>query len=193
MFSFRTALAAGALTVCAPVFTAEVQEVTVERNDARYLLTSKTLFDADQGEIFRVLTDYDEFEQISSVFVDSKNLEPDDEGRPRFYTEMEGCVLFFCVTFERYGHLELEPDKHIRAVVDPHESDFKHSVESWKLEQKEDGVLLVYEFEMEPDFWVPPIIGPYFIRKELEDGAVRAVDRIEALAQGREPANPVRR
>jgi hypothetical protein len=35
---------------------------------------------------------------------------------------------------------------------------------------------------MEPDFFVPPIIGPWYLKRVLSSGGVRAVDRIERLA-----------
>jgi hypothetical protein len=41
---------------------------------------------------------------------------------------------------------------------------------------------MIYDFEMEPAFWVPPVIGPFFIQRTLRRGANRAVDRIERLA-----------
>ena len=37
---------------------------------------------------------------------------------------------------------------------------------------------------MVPDFWVPPVIGPFFIKRALQSGGEKAVDRIEALAKG---------
>ena len=171
-----------------PALAAELMDVKVERVEGRYELRSETLFDADQDALYRVLTDYDQFEKFTSAFTVSKNLDPDEQGRPRFYNEMEGCVLFFCVTFERYGHLELTPMEHIRAVVDPEKSDFEYSEEQWTLSPEGDRTLMVYEFAMEPSFWVPPVVGPFYIRRALRAGAIRAVDRIEALAQGREPA-----
>ena len=191
MLSFRQAVLSTGLLLAFSLQAAELRDVTVEREDDRYKLRSETLFDTTQEDLYRVLTNYDDFEKFTSAFSDSRNLEPDEDGNPRFYTEMEGCVLFFCVTFERYGHLELQPETNIRAVVDPETSDFAYSVETWALSKEDDGVLLIYEFEMEPDFWVPPVIGPFYIRRALRDGAVRAVDRIEALAQGREPAYPI--
>ena len=191
MLSFRQAVLSTGLLLAFSLQAAELRDVTVERDDDRYKLRSETLFDTTQEDLYRVLTNYDDFEKFTSAFSDSRNLEPDEDGNPRFYTEMEGCVLFFCVTFERYGHLELQPETNIRAVVDPETSDFAYSVETWALSKEDDGVLLIYEFEMEPDFWVPPVIGPFYIRRALRDGAVRAVDRIEALAQGREPAYPI--
>jgi hypothetical protein len=48
---------------------------------------------------------------------------------------------------------------------------------------------MIYDFEMEPAFWVPPVIGPYFIQRTLRRGAHRAVDRIEALAIAIETEN----
>jgi hypothetical protein len=38
---------------------------------------------------------------------------------------------------------------------------------------------------MVPAFWVPPIIGPFYIKRALSSGGVDAVDRIEALAIGK--------
>jgi hypothetical protein len=50
-----------------------------------------------------------------------------------------------------------------------------------------EGTLMIYEFEMVPDFWVPPVIGPFYIMRALRSGGERAIDRIEALARGKEP------
>lgn len=166
---------------------ADLKEVTVDRVAGRYVLRSETMFAATPEDLYGVLTNYDLFMKFTSAFTESKNLEPDEDGRPRFYNRMEGCVLLFCVSFERYGHLVLKPLTHIEAVVDPAKSDFKYSVERWELIDNGEKTLLIYEFEVEPDFWVPPIIGPFYIRRALRAGAVDAVDRIEALAQGREP------
>jgi hypothetical protein len=72
-------------------------------------------------------------------------------------------------------------------VAEPAKSDFKFSRERWRLVKDGEGTLLIYDFEMEPAFWVPPVIGPYVIKRSLASGGVDAIDRIEALAQGRTP------
>lgn len=166
----------------ASVAGAELRHVTVDRNEDLYRLQSVTWFGASREALYRVLTDYDLFDKFTSAIVESRNVDPDDEGRPRFFTRMEGCVLLFCKSFIRNGHLELEPHLEIVAIVDPARSDFKRSRERWLLIPDEDGTVLVYEFEMVPDFWVPPVIGPYYIMKALKAGGEKAVDRIEALA-----------
>lgn len=40
---------------------------------------------------------------------------------------------------------------------------------------------------MEPDFWVPPLIGPWIIKRTLKVDGMDAIGRIEALALGKTP------
>jgi hypothetical protein len=36
---------------------------------------------------------------------------------------------------------------------------------------------------MEPDFFVPPVVGPWYLKRTLTQGSQRAVVRIERLAR----------
>lgn len=167
--------------------SAELREITVELEDDHYYLKSEAWMDASREDVYRVLTDYDLYVRISSGFVESRNVEADSDGKPRFYTRMQGCVLVFCKSFERYGHLILKPQIDIVAIVDPEVSDFDFSRESWELISEGDGTVMIYNFEMDPGFWVPPVIGPYYIKRTLRRGGTDAIQRIEALAKGLDP------
>lgn len=169
------------------VASADLRSISVDYVDDRYSLESEAYFAATPEELFRVLSDYDLFVKFTSAFVETYNLPPDRRGRPRFYTRMEGCVLMFCKSFERQGYLLLEPHSEIVAVAEPGASDFHYCRERWHLVREGEGTLMKYSFEMEPAFWVPPVIGPYFIKRTLREDGRDAIDRIEALAQGREP------
>lgn len=166
---------------------ADLRAVSVDYVDDRYHLVSRAWFDASREELFRVLTDYDLFHKFTSAFVETRDLAPDDAGRPQFFTRMEGCVLMFCKSMRRTGYLLLKPHREIVAIAYPETSDFLYSRERWRLEPEGDGTLMTYEFEMEPAFWVPPVIGPFLIKRELREGGIDAIDRIEAIALGREP------
>ncbi len=170
-----------------PLFAADLRFIEVTRDDDEYRLKSIVWFEADPDSLYDVLTDYELFSRFTSAIVESRNLDNDDEGRPQYFTRMEGCVLLFCQSFVRIGYLALSPMTEIVANADPGQSDFKRSRERWRLIEEGDGTLLVYEFEMVPDFWVPPVIGPFYIKRALKSGGERAVDRIEALALGEEP------
>ncbi len=161
--------------------------MSVKHVEDRYHLVSQAWFAASREELFRVLTDYDHFHRFTSAFVESRNLAADPQGRPRFYTRMEGCVLMFCKSMRRSGYLILKPPHEIIAVANPGQSDFHYSRERWQLVAEDGGTLMTYNFEMEPAFWVPPVIGPFMIKRTLREGGIDAVDRIEAIAQGKEP------
>ena len=53
----------------------------------------------------------------------------------------------------------------------------------------EGGTIVTYHLYMRPDFWVPPAVGPYMIKRKLRREAGKALDRIEALAQELERTN----
>jgi hypothetical protein len=93
----------------------------------------------------------------------------------------------FCKAYIRAGHLLLKPQHDIVAMVDPETSNFRYSRERWRLIPEKNGTRMLYDFEMEPDFWVPPLIGPYVMKKVLLDGGRDAIDRIEELALSEEP------
>ena len=168
---------------------AELKDVSVDRKDGRYHLTSTTYFDATQSQLYKILTDYEQFPRFAQAFVEAENREPDEQGRPQFYTRMEGCVLLFCKSYIRYGYLELKPDYDIVAIVDPELSNFNYSRERWQLIPEGEGTIMIYNFEMEPGFWVPPVVGPYVIKRALRSNGNAAVNRIEALALGKDPSD----
>lgn len=166
---------------------AELQSILVTFEEGRYHLTSEALFEVSKDDLYAVLINYDLFKKFTSAIVESENVEPGADGHPRFYSRMEGCVLLYCMSFVRNGHLLLTPKHDIVAISHPGESDFKYSRERWQLSSEDNGTLMIYDFEMEPDFWVPPIIGSFYIKRALQGGGKRAVSRIEALARGEEP------
>ena len=168
------------------VRSAELRDVNVELRDERYRLSSETYFDVSREALYAVLSDFETFENFTSAIVESRNTEPDERGRPGFYARMQGCVLLFCKSFIRAGYVLLSPIAEIVAISNPDESDFKFSREHWQLIPDGDGTIMIYDFELEPAFWVPPVIGPFVIQRALRSGAERAVNRIEALAYSEE-------
>lgn len=177
-----------ALLAAGELCAADLRYIEVDRDDDLYTLKSVTWFAAGTDALYNVLIDYDQFSKFSSAIVESRNLGEDEKGRPEYYTRMEGCVMLYCKSFIRIGHLQLHPLSEIVAITDPQRSDFKRATERWQLRAEDGGTLLIYEFEMVPDFWIPPVIGPYYLKRALLSGGTKAVNRIEALALGVETA-----
>ena len=163
----------------APVDAAELRSVTLDKRDDIYYATSEVWLDAPRAEVFEVLSDWDLSTRFSSLIVESRNVDLPGDDRPGFYMQNKGCVLFFCQTFEREGHVELRDSYLIRAVADGDKSDFDISDETWTLADDDSGTQIIYEMKMKPKFWIPPLIGPYAIKRKIRKDGLEALQRIE--------------
>ncbi len=172
-----------ALLLPALVRPATLLSVSVDHVDGAYVLRSEAWFDVSIDKIYGVLLDWDQSTKFSSVVVESRNVEPDEFGRRRYYTRNKACLWFFCKSFERHGFVTFERLKYIEATVDPERSDFQISDEHWEFREEGNGTVVVYDLKMKPKFFVPPLIGPALIKRKLKSGGTDAIDRIEAVAQ----------
>jgi len=182
-FASRTLLASGGLLLGAVAATATVDSIDVDKKGGIYSLHAETFLDATPEAIFDVLTDYERFGRISGVYKEYGYLDPLPDGTPLVFTRMEGCLLRFCKSMTRVERLEAATPEHIKTVTLPEQSDFKRSSSQWFMQEESGGTRMTYMLEMEPDFFVPPLIGPWLLKRVLKRGGGRAVARIERLAQ----------
>ncbi|MEN7342933.1 MAG: SRPBCC family protein [Pseudomonadota bacterium] len=174
---------AAVLMMPLPVTAAELLSIDVEHEDGVYTMTSETRFDAPIIGVFDVLTDYEQFDRISSIYRDSGYVDAAEDGTPRVFTEVRGCVMFFCQTMRRTERLENDGLVSIRTVLEPEGSDFVFSEAAWSLREDNEATIVIYTIRMQPAFWVPPVIGPYMMKRKLAKGGADAIERIEALAR----------
>lgn len=172
------------LVTALPLEAAELRSVTLEKRDGIFYATSEVWLNAPRDELFQVLSDWDLSTRFSSLITASHNLEPDASGRPGFYMENKGCVLFFCQTVAREGYVVLKEKFLIRAVAYSAKSDFEISDETWTLVDDGDGTRILYEMQMKPKFWIPPLIGPYAIKSKIKNDGLDALQRIEDYVNG---------
>lgn len=164
---------------------ASIDSLDITRQHGRYHLVAHTHLDAPRSAIYRVLVDYDDdrFGRISDIYKESDYLAPDSDGTPIVYTRVEGCLLFYCRSMRRVERLEAVEPGFIRTTTLPERSDFKYSRSEWTLKPDAGGTDVTYRLDMEPDFWLPPFVGPWFLKKLLLRGGTRAVKHIEQLAR----------
>ena len=181
--SRRVLLALPLLLWLNTVAAAEMRSINVEHHKGRYTVSSEVWFDASVKQVFEVFRHWDLSTQFSSAIVESRDIAADEYGRPGYYVRNEGCLLFFCKSFVRQGYVELEVNEELRAFANPELSDFKLSNETWTFVAEDGGTVVRYQLLMEPDFWVPPGIGPYLIKRKFRNNGGDAIDRIEQIAR----------
>ncbi len=164
---------------------ATLRDVDVSRQHDRYSVVADTHLDASPEAVYKVLLDFDgdRYQRISAIYKESSYLPPDLDGTPLVYTRVEGCLMRFCRSMRRVERLEVVTPQFIRSRTVPERSDFKYSLSEWTFLAEGSGTRVTYRMEMEPNFWLPPFVGPWFLKRTLLRGAPQAIDQIEALAQ----------
>lgn len=185
-----------------PAAAVEMTKMEVERKGKRYYLDSTLQVDAPVDSMYRILADYNSLHQFSRGIVHSQDITPDAQGKARVYTHIYGCIAFFCRSVEKVERIELSEPKKIVTTLDPELSNnVKWNVTTWELEAVKKPVVakgqshsvgneqtrIYYRMEFEPDFWVPPLLGNYLIKKSLRKDGVEIMQRMEAHAQGLYP------
>ena len=164
---------------------ATLRAVDVSRDRDRYRVVADTYLDASPEAIYKVLLDFDgdRYQRISEIYKESSYLPPDSDGTPLVYTRVEGCLLWYCRSMRRVERLEVVTPQFIRSRTVPERSDFKYTLSEWTFAAEGSGTRVTYKMEMEPNFWLPPFVGPWFLKRTLLKGAPAAIDQIELLAQ----------
>ena len=58
-------------------------------------------------------------------------------------------------------------DMHVVARIVPELSDFNSGTAEWKLHNVQEDTVLQFTARVEPDFWVPPVIGAWLFRRKI--------------------------
>jgi hypothetical protein len=181
---YRFLLLAGAFFLpILPLCAAEMIFIDMWEEGDRYHLRSESLIDAPPELVLSTLLDYQNFYRISGGIKETRYVEPDTDGVPRAYTRVESCVLFFCRSIEKVERVIVVSPHEILLEVDPENSDFRYNNSRWLIKPNGKGTRLGYVLVMEPDFWIPPLIGPWAIKKKLASAAMTMAGRLEHMAR----------
>ena len=180
------------LILSTQLWAAEMTKFQVKRDGKRFYMDSTLIVDAPLESMYAIMLDYTNMHQFSRGMVHSQEVTPDVNGTPRVYTHLRGCVAFICRNIKRIERLETQNNNHIVASLEPDLSEnVAWNISTWDFsELKKSGAgktQIRYQLEFEPDFWVPPIIGPYLVKKSLAEDGLEIITRMEAHAQGNFP------
>lgn len=169
--------------ISASAFSFEILSVEVDKEGKRYHMLGESIIQAPPEFIYNTLMDYDNFHRLAGGIAETRYLESDDPDELLGYTRIDSCVLFFCKSVEKVERIEATEFSEISTEAIPAQSDFVFNESRWLMEETEGGTLVTYDAEMEPDFWMPPLITKWAIRYKLRKSAELIGLRIEYLLE----------
>ncbi len=162
---------------------ADIRKLDVWKSGDVFFVDLVGYVDAPLSQVYDVLVDYDHLDRLSSSIVDSRILEPAEDGTPLVYTLTRKCVFLFCQKIEKVDRLVQEPLHKITAIAIPERSNVVHALSEWRLSEEGGGTVIEYRQELDPAFWVPPIFGPMMIKRVMSKGGRKAILRVEYYAR----------
>jgi hypothetical protein len=133
-----------------------------------------------------VLTDYG-FPDRLDPEVTKREVISRHGGITRVRTEIRACAFFFCKDIVLTQDVTVVVDN-IQADIVPDESDFRSGYFRWSISSSDNGRSHIsFEVIMEPNFYIPPLIGGFFVRKKLRQKILATVENLESET-AREPA-----
>ena len=163
----------------------EIKSANVEYKGNDYRLDLVMQVEAEREGIVALLMDHENFKQLSEVMIESGLVQDAPEDKTRRRLVVKTCILFFCFKVVMVEDIERPSDDRILAIMVPEESDFKYGRTEWQIEPLGPGRSEInYSFHLQPDFWVPPAIGPFFITRKMIREAKESILKMESLAAG---------
>ncbi len=161
----------------------EIESAHVEHEGNDYRLHLVMQVDAGKEDLLALLTDHENFHQLSEVMLESSLVKDAPEDKTRRRLVVGTCIVFFCFKAVMVEDVELFPEGRLVAHMVPKQSDFKSGRAEWQIKARGRGRSeMVYSFNLEPDFWIPPAIGPYFLKRKMVKEAQESILTMERLA-----------
>ena len=188
MSKLRVTLA-GLLLIPLCAAAGEIIESSVARDADVYSIDVLVRIEAPLEVVYQAITDYDRLTEINSSIVESYIIETQGAGRYRVYTNVKLCVLFFCKQVRQIQDIVEYANDLIKATILPESIDFESGSATWDLIVADDATFMRFTAEVEPSFWVPPLIGLWLFEREMTREVLETAGymerRVAALDTGR--------
>ena len=102
----------------------------------------------------------------------------------RVRTVVNVCILIFCKHMVQVQDVRMPDAYTIEASMVPGAGDFRSGEARWVLQEHTGATRLHFSHVFEPDFWVPPLIGPWMIENKLVEEVEVTARYIEHQARG---------
>jgi len=161
---------------------AQVQRLSVTRKGDAYAVVMRAQLAAPSGRVWAALTDLRGLGELTPAFKEVEILGSGAPGTNRVRTLTHLCLLIFCRDIAQVQDFTRVAHGWLHAQVDPTASELREGEADWHLVPSGDGTLLLFETHFVPDFWVPPLIGPWAVKRALVREAQTVTANLERIA-----------
>ena len=169
-----------------------LEAVDVEHNGDTYVIGFEVTLAANAIGVGKALADYAMWPRLSDSITASQLIAARPDGAQRIAVTFHACVLagLICRSLRQLKDLEHLPDgRTFVSTFVPRQPDFASGFERWQLHPLADGTTrLRYDSSFVLAFRLPPLIGPWLMRRELRREILASAAKLERLLAEHRPA-----
>jgi len=175
------------LIVAWPAQAGDLVDIQVTHQHDRYTITMDALLLALPKQSWDVMRDYTNLPAINNSIHNTKIIDhTPSTNTSRVASVVKVCVWFFCRELQQTQDMRAQHKGDafmVEATVIPEHSDFHHGYGQWQFRPHAIGTHMHFTATLEPDFWIPPIIGPWLIKRKMRSEAMETIAGIEAAVR----------
>jgi len=162
---------------------ANVQRANITFTGNAYQYRFDSEINASLQQVKAVIGDINQLARLNDDIVLSALLARYDAHHLKRRLLLKHCILVFCFDINFVENVEILPNGDITTHIIPGESNFRRGDTLWRVTAiDEHRTLVSMQADQEPDFWIPPIIGPLLIKHSFVSEVHETVDKLERLA-----------
>ena len=157
-------------------------EAEVTEENGVFRIKVSAFIEAPPDYIRYVLADSAHIYRLSPSIIESEVLPSSPVGEKQVRTKLLCCTSVFCREVERVDIVRMLESGDLEAEIIPTLSEFKSGKARWKITPLDDASYVVYEAYLEPDFFIPPVVGTQIVKRNLLDEFTTTFIRMERIA-----------
>lgn len=171
------------VSISFPAFAININEIEISEKDGVYHIYVAAEISVEEKYVRQVLTDYAHIYRLNSSVIESKVFDSKGEGDIEIKSRLLLCNSLFCKEVTRVDVISILDSGDIQAIIVPNKSDFRSGKSVWKIIPMGNKTQLIYSGNIEPDFFIPPVVGVGIVKNRLHTEFSSTFARIEDIAQ----------
>lgn len=159
----------------------QLETLEVSRSQSIYHVVVNVWIDAAPARVRAQLLDVNALPKLNPS-IKAVRSTADVDGQ-RVESELEECLLGFCRQLLHVQLVKSEGNEITARTLDVPGSSFSSGVAHWQLSAERAGTRLIFTADTEPNIWLPPIIGPRLLMRQLREKTLTSLQVLERLAR----------
>lgn len=168
--------------IAVPVYPEPQVSVQVSKQDALYVARSEIIIALSPQQVRTKLTQYTRLPELNPGIKSVQVLPFNTAGRLRLRVKAAACVLFFCRSYSWNQMVYEQADGSIIALIEPDNGAFKRGKTHYQFLPHGLCTRMVFKAELEPEFWIPPLIDIWAFKRKLHQEAVQTAQTLEQVS-----------